>query len=59
MNTWVKLVQFLRKRTSNPHFNDPDYVADVMLLGTVYSTATVLKPGVPTELVWARFRGGW
>jgi hypothetical protein len=43
MNTWVKLVQFLRKRTSNPHFNDPDYVADVMLLGTVYSTATVLK----------------
>ena len=56
MNIWEKIVQFLRKRDGNPNFDNPEYVADVMLLGTVYSTATVVKPGVPTELLLARFR---
>jgi hypothetical protein len=38
------------------HFDDPDYVADIMLVGTVYSTATVAKPWVPTNLLLERFR---
>ena len=56
MNTWEKVVQFLRRRAGDRNFDNPDYVADVMLLGTVYSTATVTKPGVPTELLLARCR---
>ncbi|QOZ35356.1 hypothetical protein XH92_29770 [Bradyrhizobium sp. CCBAU 53421] len=42
---------------ANPaHFNDPDYVADCILLGTVYSTSTVAKPWVPLELLRERFQ---
>lgn len=55
MKTLEKVVEFLRNRTNSPHFHDPAYVAD-MLLGTVYATATVIKPGVRKEGLWARFR---
>jgi hypothetical protein len=37
-------------------FDDPDYVADIMLVGTVYSIATVAKPWVPIDLLLKRFR---
>jgi hypothetical protein len=40
------------------HFDDPDYVADIMLVGTVYSIAMVAKPWVPIDLLLKRFSGG-
>ena len=44
-------------KSPNPaYFDDPDYVADLILLGKVYSTSTIVKPWVPTELLLDGFR---
>ena len=41
----------------NPaYFDDPNYVADIMLLGKVYSTSTTAKPWVPIALLLDGFR---
>ena len=38
------------------YFDDPDYVAEAMLLGKVYSTSTTAKPWVPIKLLLDGFR---